>query len=228
MSPKPTVKQSFAATIRENWSDKQDLSGSTNPWLSCNLVNQMLRVSWRGSREDADTKLLHDQAVLAAMAGIAPRDPIEGLLAAQMVAVHEASMECFRRAALPEQTFAGREMGLKYGAKLARTYATLVETLDRHRGKGQPQVVRVERVTVEAGGQAIVGTVNPGGVGGSDKSEDRPHAQGIGSHRYAARKRQLRPEHSDAQPTLAHAPEPSMRRSDPSGKPVSVAGSEGA
>ena len=159
----PEPKKSRAATVREHWSDKQDLSGSASPWLTCNLANQVLRLPWRGSREDSDTKLLHDQAMLAAMAGLAPRDPVEGLLAAQMVAVHEASMECFRRAALPEQIFAGRELGLKYGDKLARTYAALVETLDRHRGKGQ-QVVRVERVTVEAGGQAIVGAVSQGGT----------------------------------------------------------------
>ena len=37
------------------------------------------------------------------------RDVVEAMLAAQMVATHEAAMECFRRAALAEQTFAGRE-----------------------------------------------------------------------------------------------------------------------
>src|SRR4051812_47248380 len=37
--------------------------------------------------------------------GIGPRDVVEGMLAAQMVATHEAAMECLRRAALAEQTF---------------------------------------------------------------------------------------------------------------------------
>ena len=71
-------------------------------------------------------------------------------------------MECFRRAHLPGQPLANREMALKYADKLTRSFAGLVEALDRHRGKGQPQVVRVERVTVEAGGQAIVGAVTQG------------------------------------------------------------------
>ena len=84
------------------------------------------------------------------------------MLATQMVATHEAAMECFRRAALAEQTFAGRELGLKYGEKLARSFAALTDALNRHRGKGQ-QVVRVEHVTVQAGGQAIVGAVSQGG-----------------------------------------------------------------
>jgi hypothetical protein len=34
------------------------------------------------------------------------------MLAAQMVATHEAAMECFRRAHLPEQTFEGRQAAL--------------------------------------------------------------------------------------------------------------------
>lgn len=39
-----------------------------------------------------------------------------------------------------------------------------METLKRYRSKGQ-QVVRVERVTVADGGQAIVGNVNQRGAG---------------------------------------------------------------
>ncbi len=49
-------------------------------------------------------------------------------------------------------------------AEMARTFAALLEALNRHRGKGQ-QVVRVEHVTVQAGGQAIVGAVTQGGRG---------------------------------------------------------------
>jgi hypothetical protein len=36
----------------------------------------------------------------------------------------------------------------------------MLEALDRKRGKG-PQIVRVERVVVHEGGQAIVGNVQP-------------------------------------------------------------------
>lgn len=43
-----------------------------------------------------------------------------------------------------------------------------MDTLNRYRSKGQ-QVVRVERVTVESGGQAIVGTVENGGRGREEK-----------------------------------------------------------
>ena len=41
-------------------------------------------------------------------------------------------------------------------------YAKQLETLNKHRGKGQ-QKVTVEHVNVAAGGQAIVGNVDTGG-----------------------------------------------------------------
>ncbi|WP_159715165.1 hypothetical protein [Geminicoccus flavidas] len=53
-------------------------------------------------------------------------------------------------------------MALSHANKLARTHGTLVETLNRHRDKGQ-RTVRVEHVTVQAGAQATVGNVTAGG-----------------------------------------------------------------
>ena len=40
--------------------------------------------------------------------GIGPRDELEGMIAAQLLAAHNAAMECYRRAMLGEQTFEGR------------------------------------------------------------------------------------------------------------------------
>ena len=44
------------------------------------------------------------------------------MLAAQMVAAHNAAMECYRRAMLGEQTFEGRKENLTQANKLSRTY----------------------------------------------------------------------------------------------------------
>jgi hypothetical protein len=63
-----------------------------------------------------------------------------------------------RRAMLGEQTFEGRKENLSQANKLSRTYGSLLEALNRHRGKGQ-QKVTVEHVHVHSGGQAIVGHV---------------------------------------------------------------------
>src|SRR6202163_4093728 len=94
--------------------------------------------------------------------------------AAQLVACHNASMECYRRAMIGEQTFEGRRENLSQANKLSRTYATLLEALNRHRGKGQ-QKVTVEHVHVHEGGQAIVGNVAGGGI--ATKLENQPHAR---------------------------------------------------
>jgi hypothetical protein len=51
---------------------------------------------------------------------------------------------------LREQTFEGRREALSQANKLSRTSGLLVETLNRHRGKGQ-QKVTVEHVHVHSG-----------------------------------------------------------------------------
>lgn len=100
-----------------------------------------------------------DEAVanfmLSAIKGIGPKDPVETMLAAQMVAVHMATMTFAGRLSqvetLPQQDSAERAFN-----KLMRTFATQVETLKRYRTGGE-QKVTVQHVSVSEGGQAIVG-----------------------------------------------------------------------
>jgi hypothetical protein len=69
------------------------------------------------------------------------------------LAAHNVAMECYRRALLGEQTFEGRQEHLNQVNKPSRTYAVLLDALNRHCGKGQ-QKVTVEHVHVQAGGEA--------------------------------------------------------------------------
>jgi hypothetical protein len=92
-----------------------------------------------------------------------------------MVAVQAAAGECYRRAMLPDQPAQMRHENLNQANKLTRTLVTLVEALDRHRGKGE-QHVRVEHVHHQ-GGQAIVGAVSQATGGGVPPDfEERAHA----------------------------------------------------
>jgi hypothetical protein len=116
---------------------------------------------------------------------MAPKDEIEGMMLAQMLAAHNANMECYRRAMLPDQSFEGRRENLNQANKLSRTYAILLDALNRHRGKGQ-QKMTVEHVHVHSGGQAVVGVVEPSVGNNPSKLEDRHVKQ------------------------IAHAPQPSM------------------
>jgi hypothetical protein len=94
---------------------------------------------------------------------------MEALLAAQMAAVHNATMTFARRLAhvdnIQQQDSAERAFN-----KLARTFAAQLEALKRYRSAGE-QTVRVEHVTVNEGGQAIVGNVSHGGRGSPKKVE---------------------------------------------------------
>ena len=93
-----------------------------------------------------------------------PQGAAEGMLAAQMVGTHSAALECLRRAAFPGQNDRARDTNLKHAQKLMTLYAQQMAALDKHRGRGQ-QKVTVEHVTVNEGGQAIVGNVQQGGRG---------------------------------------------------------------
>jgi hypothetical protein len=123
---------------------------------------------------DSEQRDRQFNAAITAMKGMKPRDELEGMLSAQLIAIHNAAMECCRRAMLGNQTFEGRRESLNQANKLSRTYAALTEALDRHRGKGQ-QRITVEHVNVHAGGQAIVGAVTPRD-GSSRRSEEQTRA----------------------------------------------------
>ena len=83
------------------------------------------------------------------------------------MAAHHAAMECARRAMLREQPFEAAQGFRKAAANASRAFVELLAALDRKRGKGQ--VVRVERVVVQEGGQAIVGNVQGGDMAAATK-----------------------------------------------------------
>lgn len=177
------------------------IGGSESDNWNNTLANQAVQALWL---KNADTQERDRQlsATLAALTGIAPKDELEGMMAAQLIAAHNASMECYRRAMIGDQPFEGRRENLNQANKLSRTWATLLDALNKHRGKGQ-QKVTVEHVHVHAGGQAVVGTVERPGGGDKNKHEEQPHAKQI-----------------------ANAPEPALRSADEVRDAVPVARNE--
>ena len=158
----PSVSATKPATVSANDSEHRkgrlkSIGGSQSDHWNNTLANQAVQALWleNSSPEERDKQL---SATVAALMGVAPKDELEGMMAAQLIAAHNAAMECFRRAMIGEQTTEGRRENLAQANKLSRTFATLLEALNRHRGKGQ-QKVTVEHVHVHSGGQAIVGTV---------------------------------------------------------------------
>lgn len=148
--------------------------GTTAADFYSGLIRQLVNVGSPGKEPDeAGTNFM-----LSIVKGIEPRDQIEAMLAAQMAAVHMASMTFARRLAcvenLPQQDSAERAFN-----KLTRTFAMQVAALKEYRSKGEQRMI-VQHVNVSDGGQAIVGAVNAPSEGGGavQKSGDQPHALG--------------------------------------------------
>jgi pentatricopeptide repeat protein len=118
---------------------RRSISGSDDDDFCTILAEQVVVALWR-EHPVFDQQI---RATLAAMMGMKPQDELEGMLIGQLIASHNAAMECYRRAMIGDQTFEGRRENLNQANKLSRTSAALTEALDRHRGKGR------QRITVE-------------------------------------------------------------------------------
>jgi hypothetical protein len=141
-----------------------DRDGQFMPSLLSGLCNATAN---KGKVDQAQFNL-----ALSVVKGIEPRDPLEAMLAAQMAVTHNAILTFARKLnnveTIPQQDSAERALN-----KLARTHTMQLEALKRYRSGGE-QTVRVEHVTVNEGGQAIVGNVTAGGRGEPRKSETSP------------------------------------------------------
>ena len=127
-----------------------------------------------GSLPEAKGKDLTPQTANIALDGVAalePRDGMEVMLCSQLVALHSQGMDFLRRGMLADQTVDGVDRNVNRATKLLRTFATMADCLRTYRGGGH-QRVTVEHVTVQSGGQAIVGTVNRH-AGGGDARQNR-------------------------------------------------------
>mgnify|MGYP000087622986 CR=1 FL=1 len=166
-----TTKRSLAVQEIPSAAKVQDMLGVSENTLQTQKINEIASLLWVHEDADEDTKHARILRALELYESLEPADGAEGMLAAQMVGTHDAALECLRRAALPNQTYEGRDMALKHAHKLMSLYAKQLETLNKHRGKGQ-QKVTVEHVNVQAGGQAIIGTVEAGQRGKRQSDAD--------------------------------------------------------
>ncbi len=139
--------------------------GTYDPDFLGGILIELANVASKGQTVDAGAV----NFMLSMVKGVEPRDQIEAMLAAQMAAVHNANMTFACRLNhvdnIPQQDSAEQAFN-----KLARTFTSQVEALKRYRSAGE-QTVRVEHVTVNEGGQAIVGNVAAGGRGSPQKRE---------------------------------------------------------
>jgi hypothetical protein len=80
---------------------------------------------------------IYASAMPVGLNGIRSRNELVGMMVPQLITAHNAAMDCFRHAAILDQHAEARRENLAHAGKLSRTFATLLEALNRHRGKGK-------------------------------------------------------------------------------------------
>jgi hypothetical protein len=185
--------------------------GTTSVDLADRLISQILNATHlQPSGEPISENTLN--AALGAVAGIAPQDEAEALLAAQMVGVHWTAMELLRQVGATDSRFHFNDAG-NMAVKLLRTYTAQLEALKRYRSAGEQRVVVQHQhvnVTADRAAVQVNGGAAPdsGGRGAAPKSKDQSHAP--------------------ADPaSLAYEPGTPLRCPDPTRDAVSVANGAG-
>ena len=138
-----------------------DLFGTGDKRLAMSLLLQAsTAVGSTGERWAREGR----QFMVAMIEDFAPRDATERLLAMQMAATHAGMMQVSSKMNDAKYLEAHEAFARSFN-RLARTFTAQVEALRRHRNGGQSKVT-VEHVTVNAGGQAIVGNLDGGKASG--------------------------------------------------------------
>ena len=128
MSAKNPVgdNEKSTAVVADDWEETlKRIGGSESDDWNHVLGDQALQSLWI-KQSDKEVRQRQYNAAIAGLIGIGPKDEIESMIGAQLIATHNAAMECYRRAMIGEQTLEGRRDNLSQANKLSRTYTVLV------------------------------------------------------------------------------------------------------
>jgi hypothetical protein len=136
--------------------------GTPDSELQNHLLNQVVQ-TFNGvvtkDEKNSDVAVTSTNQALSILNGIKPKDEIEGMLAVQMIGVHNMAMRTIGLAMIQGQGFEAKQANVEQATKMLRTFIAQMEALKKYRTSSQIKMV-VGNVCVSEGGQAIVGTVN--------------------------------------------------------------------
>ena len=136
----------------EDWYGRLSLILKTDDeFLIFRYLNDLLKIENNTPAVDRSKNV---NAHLAFIAEMRPSDHVEIQLILQMIATHSKAISSLS---------SDKEKDQKSAARLLSLYNRQVEALNRYRKKGLQKII-VERVTVQNGGQAIVGSVGDRGL----------------------------------------------------------------
>lgn len=127
-----------------------ETTGAENPNTALHLVNQLRSVL----PNKMDVQGLN--AVADLMSSIQPQGPMEGMLAAQMVACHTMAMSFAQQAMATNQPDKALESNVNRSTKMMRLFSQHMDMLHNIRNKGQ-QTIQVQHIHLDGVQQAIVG-----------------------------------------------------------------------
>lgn len=158
-----TEKDAVQTQVPEAPSSETDLvkAADVNEQASDALAAVQTALSLNTSGFSDEESRTLKKASVARYREFAPADATERVFATLSVGSQNAVMTSLEHAAGAEMLDV-RSEELRNATRGAKIVAELLEALDQHRGRGK-QSVTVGQVTVETGGQAIVGNVNSEG-----------------------------------------------------------------
>ena len=90
------VKMVIAKDPAQHAGKLKAIGGSCSDDWNNLLANQVIHALWLKHSND-ETSDRQFSATVAGLIGIGPKDELEGMMAAQLIAAHNAAMECYRR-----------------------------------------------------------------------------------------------------------------------------------
>jgi hypothetical protein len=132
MGAKNPVGDKATAVVADDWKETlKRIGGSQSDDWNHVLGNQAIQSLWI-NQSDNEVRQRQYNAAITGLIGIAPQDEIEGMIAAQLIAAHNATMECYRRAMIGEQTLEGRRRFVTITKMAVKSAITAVESAVSH------------------------------------------------------------------------------------------------
>jgi hypothetical protein len=134
----------------------RDLFGTSSDAFVCGQIDALFHTFSQGLGRPPEEAQL--EAALALIAGVRPRNELEAALAVQMAATHAIALRLNRRLMKTDPVMSDFLDAGTIASKFMRAFAAQVEALSKLR-RPPVQVVRLERLNISDGGQAVVGSV---------------------------------------------------------------------
>ncbi len=166
-----TIEVTNSRSLDDMLSDICTPTGTQHDEVAIRIISQVAGSLVQSKGTGADQSLLQ---AISTIAGLAPQNVTEAMLATQMIATHEASLRFLEIANRSDQTITVGGATMLWAIRLMRLHLDQIEAMQKLKGKAGQQKVTVEHVHVYQGGQAIVGAVAPTGPGAvGDDTENR-------------------------------------------------------